>query len=115
MGLYSLQSVTAKESSTASLPPGLTRRPRAAEAGPSAGERLDNQTVQRLRRTSTRAGGASFAVNDQTPTQSGGLDEKFMQGGEPSVAQQADGKDIDLGEKTPQSSNTPVVDRVEPA
>lgn len=114
MGLYSLQSLTVKESSTASLPPGLTRRPRQAESGPSAGERFDNQTMQRLLRSRPRpAGGGPLAVNDQTPTQSGGLDEKFMQGGEPALAQQAAEKDIDLGEKTPQSSNHPVVDRVE--
>src|SRR5438045_391802 len=57
MSSYSLQSVTAKDHTTGSLPPGLTRRPREAEAGPAAGERLDNQTMQRLRRSRARAEG----------------------------------------------------------
>lgn len=53
-----------------------------------------------------------FAPSDQTPTQSGGLDEKFMQGNAPGGEKLA-GPEMNLGEKTAQNSNKPVVDKVE--
>jgi len=53
-------------------------------------------------------------INDQTPTQSGGLDEKFMQGAE---AEPAPGpepqKDINLGAEETKSPDLPVIDSVE--
>jgi hypothetical protein len=53
-----------------------------------------------------------LAPQDQTPKQSGGLDEKFMQGGPDTFSAPAGGPDVDLGEKTSRDSNTPVVDSV---
>lgn len=55
-----------------------------------------------------------FAPFDQTPTQEGGLDEKFMQQDAPAAGQeQAAAPDLNTGEKTSADSNTPVVDKVE--
>jgi hypothetical protein len=54
--------------------------------------------------------GAATAANDQTPVQSGGLDEKFMQGG---TEVPAPAKDTDLGEDRAKPLAKPVVDQVE--
>jgi hypothetical protein len=60
------------------------------------------------------ADGAAFAANDQTPVQSGGLAEEYMQESPPAASvKQAAGPEINLGEKTARDSKTPVVDGVE--
>lgn len=55
-----------------------------------------------------------LAPQDQTPIQSGGLDEKFMKE-EPAApgAETAGAQKLDAGEKSSRTSNTPVVDKVE--
>lgn len=55
-----------------------------------------------------------LAPQDQTPTQSGGLDEKFMKN-EPAApgAEKLGESELDTGEKPSRNSNTPVVDKVE--
>jgi hypothetical protein len=107
--------MTARDGAFERLTDGLTRRPRPVEGGPVAAPRLDNQTAQRLRRNGgASSGGAAFAANDQTPVQTGGLADEYMQGNAPAAGTQpAAGPEMNLGEKTPQDSNTPVVDRVE--
>lgn len=55
-----------------------------------------------------------LAPQDQTPVQSGGLDEKFINWNTPAAgAAQPAGPELDTGEKKSQGANTPVVDRVE--
>lgn len=59
-------------------------------------------------------GQSASAANDQTPVQSGGLDDKFMQGSNNApTAEAADTKDINLGEDENKSPAMPLVDSVE--
>ncbi len=52
-------------------------------------------------------------VNDQTPVQSGGLDEKFMEGGVEPAPVAEPKEDINLGEDETKAPSLPVVDSVE--
>lgn len=58
--------------------------------------------------------GSTSTATDQTPVQSGGLDEKFMQANTEEAAPQETGKqDINLGEEETKSPALPIVDQVE--
>lgn len=90
----------------------------AARAGDSAARTTNgaaSHTGHDFGRLSVLApGSTAFAPNDQTPAQSGGLDEKFLQGNAPAPgAEKGAGPELNLGEKTTHDSNKPVVDKVE--
>lgn len=87
-------------------------RPRDATGDTATAAHASGHDFSRVRVLA--ADGARFAANDQTPLQSGGLADEYMQANAPAAgAKQAAGPELNLGEKTPQSSNTPIVDQVE--
>ncbi|HYJ84865.1 MAG TPA: hypothetical protein VEW46_02255 [Pyrinomonadaceae bacterium] len=89
---------------------------------PSSGQALDASTLRLMEprmghdfgKMRVRPGGSGLSseANDQTPVQSGGLDEKFMETTEEAPAAE-DGKDINLGEDETKAPPLPVIDSVE--